>query len=86
MFRDSTIQHSQCLYLSSCFCSSFQAIMYVIFLIILSLALGLGATTNEPTSYQEKVDRIRGFCEVMSILFSVFYMCIEIEQFIRYEM
>ena len=60
--------------------------MYVIFLIILSLALGLGATTNEPTSYQEKVDRFRGFCEVMSILFSVFYMCIELEQLIRYEM
>ena len=59
--------------------------MYVIFLIILSLALGLGATINEPTSYQGKVDRFRGFCEVMSILFSVFYMCIELEQFIRYE-
>ena len=53
---------------------------------ILSLALGLGATTNEPNSYKEKVDRFQGFCEAMSILFSVFYMCIELEQFIRYEM
>ena len=53
---------------------------------ILSLALGLGATTNEPNSYKEKVDRFQGFCEVMAILFSVFYMCIELEQFIRYEM
>ena len=53
---------------------------------ILSLALGLGATTNEPNSYKEKVDRFQGFCEVMAILFSGFYMCIELEQFIRYEM
>ena len=60
--------------------------MNVIFFIIMSLALDLGTTSNKPNSYQEKVDRFRGFCEVMSMVFLVFYMCIELEQFIRYEM
>ena len=66
-----------------CFCFSMQGVLYLFFLLMLSLALGLGAKEDQPTKYESSLDRFRGFCEIMSILFSVWYLGLEFEQCVR---
>ena len=66
-----------------CFCFSMQGVLYLFFLLMLSLALGLAAKEDQPTKYESSLDRFRGFCEIMSILFSVWYLVLELEQFVR---
>ena len=60
-----------------------QGVLYLFFLLMLSLALGLAAKEDQPTKYESSLDRFRGFCEIMSILFSVWYLGLESEQFVR---
>ena len=66
-----------------CFCLSIQGVLYLFFLLMLSLALVLAAKEDQPTKYESSLDRFRGFCEIMSILFSVWYLVLELEQFVR---
>lgn len=63
-----------------------QGLVYLFFLLMLSLALGLAAKEDQPLSYQTGRDRFRGFCEIVSIIFSLFYMVLEIEQLVRYNL
>ena len=60
-----------------------QGLVYLFFLLMLSFALGLAAKEDQPLSYQTGRDRFRAFCEIVSIIFSVLYMGLEIEQFVR---
>lgn len=60
-----------------------QGLFYLLFLLMLSFALGLAAKEDQPLSYQTGRDRFRGICEILSIIFTVIYMGLEIEQFFR---
>jgi len=61
----------------------FQTVFYLFFLLVLSFALGMGAKLEKPSEYNDSTDRFRGFCEVMSLMFAVIYILLEVEQFIR---
>ena len=68
------------------FCFRLQLVAYLFFLLVLSLALGLAAKEDQPLSYQTGRDRFRGFCEIVSIIFSLLYLGLEIEQLVRYNL
>lgn len=57
-----------------------QASQYVAFLTVLSYALIFGSTQDDPTQYQGKANSLRFICEVLSIIFVVFYLLKEIDQ------
>lgn len=63
-----------------------QLMAYLFFLLVLSLALGLAAKEDQPLHYQTGRDHFRGVCEIVSIIFSVLYMGLEIEQCYRYSL
>ena len=59
---------------------SLQAAFYVFFLLLLSYSLLYGSTKLDPTQYRGAADLLRGFCEVVTLLMVVFYICEEINQ------
>ena len=36
--------------------------------------------SEQPTSYQKDVDKLRGFCEFIMLVFTLYYILAEIEQ------
>ena len=62
------------------FFPSLQAVCYVFFLTVLSFALIYGSTRSDPTKYINHADRLRAVCEVISILFIMFYIVAEVNQ------
>ncbi|XP_022806914.1 uncharacterized protein LOC111343975 [Stylophora pistillata] len=59
---------------------SLQAALYCIFLLFLSSSLLHASTKLDPTHYSGALDLLRGFCEVVTLLIVVFYICEEINQ------
>ena len=62
------------------FAYSLQAICYVIFLLVLSSSLIHSSIIVDPTHYKGAADFLRGFCEIVTLLMTVFYICEEINQ------
>ena len=60
-------------YATLCFSCSVQASFYVLFLTLLSYALIYGSTVEDPTQYSGKADGLRLFCEVVTVIFLMFY-------------
>ena len=65
------------------FCS-FQAGLYVVFLLVLSYALIYGSTQDDPMQYRDAANVVRLICEILSIIFLIFYLITDINQAIRY--
>ncbi|KAJ7321433.1 hypothetical protein OS493_035007 [Desmophyllum pertusum] len=59
---------------------SIHAAFYVIFLLLLSYSLMYGSTKLDPTLYRGAADSLRGFCEIVTLLMVVFYICEEVNQ------
>ena len=59
---------------------SVQASFYVLFLTVLSYALIHGSTQDDPTQYSGKANGLRLFCEILSIIFLMFYFFEEVNQ------
>ncbi|XP_022809422.1 uncharacterized protein LOC111346398 [Stylophora pistillata] len=57
-----------------------QAALYCVFLLFLSYSLLHASTKLDPTHYSGALDLLRGFCEVVTLLIVVFYICEEINQ------
>ncbi len=62
------------------FHSRLYAFSYTVFLAILSCALLLAVTSQNPRKYTSSVDKFRGFCEVSTLLVACFYLVLEIDQ------
>lgn len=50
------------------------------FLTLLSYALIYASTLEDPTQYSGRADDLRAFCEVITIIFLMFYFVEEINQ------
>lgn len=50
------------------------------FLTLLSYALIYASTLEDPTQYSGRADGLRAFCEVITIIFLMFYFVEEINQ------
>ena len=50
------------------------------FLTLLSYALIYASTLEDPTQYSRRADGLRAFCEVITIIFLMFYFVEEINQ------
>nr|XP_058942650.1 uncharacterized protein LOC131770949 [Pocillopora verrucosa] len=61
-------------------CLSIQAALYCIFLLCMSYSLLHASTKLDPTHYSGALDSLRGFCEFVTLLMVVFYICEEINQ------
>jgi len=59
---------------------SVQASFYVLFLTLLSYALIYGSTVEDPTQYNGKADGLRLFCEIVTIIFLMFYFFEEVNE------
>ncbi|PFX11636.1 hypothetical protein AWC38_SpisGene24550 [Stylophora pistillata] len=59
---------------------SLQTALYAIFLLFLSFSLLYGSTKPDPTQYRGAADLWCGFCEIVTLLMAVFYMCEELNQ------
>lgn len=59
---------------------SVQASFYVLFLTVLSYALIHGSTQDDPTQYSGKANGLRLFCEILTIIFLMFYFFEEVSQ------
>ena len=59
---------------------SLQGMCYVIFLLALSYSLIFGSIRAEPTHYKGAADVVRGLCEILTLLMTVFYICEEVNQ------
>ena len=68
-----------CLF-DSLFFHSLQAAFYAIFLLFLSYSLLHASTKMDPTHYRGAADLLRGFCEIVTLVVVVFYICEEINQ------
>ena len=53
---------------------------YVFFLVVLSFALIYGSTRQNPNAYINHGDHLRALCEVISIIFIMFYIVAEVNQ------
>ncbi|XP_027051176.1 uncharacterized protein LOC113678493, partial [Pocillopora damicornis] len=53
---------------------------YIVFLTLLSYALIYGSTLDDPTQYGGRANGLRLFCEVLSIIFLMFYFFEEVNQ------
>ena len=72
-------------YATLCLSCSVQASFYVLFLTLLSYALIYGSTVEDPTQYSGKADGLRLFCEVVTVIFLMFYFfeeCNEAERWV----
>ncbi|CAH3129400.1 unnamed protein product, partial [Pocillopora meandrina] len=59
---------------------SLQVALFCIFLLCMSYSLLHASTKVDPTHYSGALDSLRGFCEVVTLLMVVFYICEEINQ------
>ena len=59
---------------------SVQSSFYVLFLTVLSYALIHGSTQDDPTQYSGNANGLRLFCEVLTIIFLMFYFFEEVNQ------
>ena len=59
---------------------SVQAAFYVLFLTVLSYALIHGSKQDDPTHYSGKANGLRVFCEILTIIFLMFYFFEEVNQ------
>ena len=59
---------------------SVQAAFYLLFLLMLSYALIYGSTREDPTQYSGRADGLRLFCEILTIIFLMFYFFEEVNQ------
>ncbi|XP_058942053.2 uncharacterized protein [Pocillopora verrucosa] len=59
---------------------SLQAVLYVIFLLLLSYSLLQASTKVDPNRYSSAADSLRGFCEVTTLLIVACYISEEINQ------
>lgn len=59
---------------------SIQAMCYVIFLLALSFSLISGSMKADPTQYKGAAEFLRGFCEILTLIMTVFYICEELNQ------
>lgn len=60
-----------------------QASLYVVFLLLLSYALIYGSTQDDPMQYRDTADVVRLICEILSIIFLIFYLLKDIDQAVR---
>jgi len=60
-----------------------QALLYVVFLLLLSYALIYGSTQDDPSQYRDTANVVRLICEILSIIFLTFYLIKEIDKAIR---
>ncbi|XP_068676223.1 transient receptor potential cation channel subfamily V member 2-like isoform X2 [Montipora foliosa] len=58
----------------------FQASLYLFFLTVLSFALVHGTTQDDPTQYSGKANGLRLFCEILTVMFLMFYLFKEFDQ------
>jgi hypothetical protein len=56
----------------------------VLFLALLSFALIHGSTRDNPTQYNDRVDKLRGFCEIFSIIFLIVQLVDEFDEMARF--
>nr|XP_058944307.1 uncharacterized protein LOC131772436 [Pocillopora verrucosa] len=61
-------------------CLSLQVALFCIFLLFMSYSLLEASIRLEPRQYNDVLDSLRGFCEVVTLLMVVFYICEEINQ------
>ena len=73
------LQQNDGVVISFLFCS-LQAALFCIFLLCMSYSLLHASTKLDPTHYSGALDSLRGFCEVITLLMVVFYICEEINQ------
>ncbi|XP_058942651.2 uncharacterized protein [Pocillopora verrucosa] len=59
---------------------SLQVALFCIFLLCMSYSLLHASTKVDPTHYSGALDSLRGFCEVVTLLMVVFYICEEVNQ------
>ena len=59
---------------------SLQTAVYFIFLLFLSFSLLYGSTKPDPTQYSGTADLLCGFCEIVTLVMVIFYMCEEMNQ------
>ena len=59
---------------------SLQVGFYVVFLLLLSYSLMHSSTRLDPTHYKGTADSLHGFCEIVTLVMVVFYICEEINQ------
>nr|XP_058942651.1 uncharacterized protein LOC131770950 [Pocillopora verrucosa] len=59
---------------------SLQVALFCIFLLCMSYSLLHASTKVDPTHYSGALDSVCGFCEVVTLLMVVFYICEEINQ------
>jgi uncharacterized membrane protein (DUF485 family) len=55
----------------------------MIFLLVLSFALIQGSTRDNPNEYREAVDKLRAFCELLTVLMLFLYIFEEVNQIAR---
>ncbi|XP_015761533.1 PREDICTED: transient receptor potential cation channel subfamily V member 5-like [Acropora digitifera] len=60
-----------------------QASLYVVFLLLLSYALIYGSTQDDPMQYRDTANVVRLICEILSIIFLIFYLLKDIDQAVR---
>ena len=60
-----------------------QFAFYILFLVLMSCAFFLAAKETETDVYQDGVDIFRGICEILTILFCLFYAVSELDQVIK---
>ncbi|XP_066015450.1 uncharacterized protein [Pocillopora verrucosa] len=59
---------------------SLQTAVYFIFLLFLSFSLLYGSTKPDPTQYSGTADLLCGFCEIVTLVMVIFYICEEMNQ------
>ncbi|XP_015780961.1 PREDICTED: uncharacterized protein LOC107358902 [Acropora digitifera] len=57
-----------------------QAAFYTLFLTVLSYALIYGSTQDDPTKYSGKANGLRLFCEVLTVIFLMFFFFEEVNE------
>nr|XP_058947613.1 transient receptor potential cation channel subfamily V member 4-like [Pocillopora verrucosa] len=59
---------------------SLQAVLYVVFLLLMTYSLLHASTRPDPNSYRSVIDSLRVFCEVATLFMAGVYICEEINQ------
>ena len=59
------------------------AFIFVVYLVLLVTALLTGATSKDPRKYPQNVDKLRAVCEVLTIIGTVIYFALEIDQMVK---
>ena len=59
------------------------AFSFVFFLALFVTALVLAAISKDPRKYPQSVDQFRAFCEILTIIFAVVYLVLELDQMVK---